>query len=113
MNVHSSSAVSRRPHSPSPPLPRRLQIVAMVLRGLFMLTLIVIIVHVSTPQSERIWSAYETPGDLARMVLGLAVAFWLFVHIFRRPSDASGYRTWLYVGLVGLPFALICAFGVW
>lgn len=73
----------------------------------------VVTVFVSSPQNETIWSAYETPGDLVRMALGLAVCLWLLIHLFMLPKDAEGYRTWLYLGLVVVPFALICAFAVW
>jgi hypothetical protein len=70
-------------------------------------------VFVSSPQNETIWSAYETPGDLVRMALGFAVCLWMLIHLFMLPKDAEGYRTWLYLGLVVVPFALICAFAVW
>lgn len=73
----------------------------------------VVTVFVSSPQNETIWSAYETPGDLVRMALGLAVCLWLLFHLFMLPKDSEGYRTWLYLGLVVVPFALICAFAVW
>ena len=65
------------------------------------------------PQSETYWSAYETPGDLVRLVLGIAVCIWLVVQLFRGPRDANGYRTWLYLGLAAVPFALICLIAVW
>jgi hypothetical protein len=29
------------------------------------------------------------------------------------PHDAAGYRTWLYLGLFAVPFALICLFALW
>ena len=68
---------------------------------------------VSWPQNETIWSAYETPGDLVRMALGLVVCLWLLRHLFMLPKDPEGYRTWLYLGLAAVPFALILAFAVW
>jgi hypothetical protein len=74
---------------------------------------VVVTVFVSSPQNETIWSAYETPGDLVRMALGFAVCLWMLIHLFMLPKDAEGYRTWLYLGLVVVPFALICAFAVW
>jgi hypothetical protein len=74
---------------------------------------VVVTVHVSGPQSETIWSAYETPGDLVRMALGLVVILWMLIHLFMLPKDAEGYRTWLYLGLAAVPFALILAFAVW
>ena len=69
--------------------------------------------RVSAPQSESIWSAYETPGDLIRLVLGVAVGVWILFHLFMLPKDPEGYRTWVYLGLAVVPLALICAFAVW
>jgi len=73
----------------------------------------VVIVRVSAPQSESIWSAYETPGDLIRLALGVAVGVWILFHLFMLPEDAEGYRTWVYLGLAVVPLALICAIAVW
>jgi len=70
-------------------------------------------VRVSAPQSESIWSAYETPGDLIRLALGVAVGVWILFHLFMLPEDAEGYRTWVYLGLAVVPLALICAIAVW
>ena len=69
--------------------------------------------RVSAPQSESIWSAYETPGDLIRLALGGAVGVWILFHLFMLPEDAEGYRTWVYLGLAVVPLALICAIAVW
>ncbi len=69
--------------------------------------------RVSAPQSESIWSAYETPGDLIRLALGVAVGVWILFHLFMLPEDAEGYRTWVYLGLAVVPLALICAIAVW
>jgi TRAP-type C4-dicarboxylate transport system permease small subunit len=98
---------------PAPSGSTGLRIAATVLRAIFICTLVVVTLRVSMPQSETIWSAYETPGDLIRMALGLAVCIWLVIHLFSGPRDTSGYRTWLYLGLFAVPFALICLFAVW
>jgi len=90
-----------------------LRIVGLVLRALLIGTLLVLTAHVSSPQSETIWSAYETPGDLIRLALGLVACLWILFHFFRVPKDAAAYRTWFYLGLVAVPFALICAIAVW
>ena len=90
-----------------------LRIASNVLRALFIACLLVITLRVSMPQSETIWTAYDTPGDLVRMVLGLAVCVWLVIHLFTAPTDARHYRTWLYLGLAAVPFALICLIAVW
>src|SRR5271165_5267062 len=88
----------------------RLRIAATVLRAIFLFTLIAVTVRVSLPQSETIWSAYETPGDLIRVWLGIGVCVWLVFQLFQGPNDAHGYRTWFYLGLAAVPFALICLF---
>lgn len=90
-----------------------LRITAIVLRTTFICTLVLLTLRVCMPQSETLWSAYETPGDLVRLVLGLGVCIWLVVQLFRGPSDTNGYRTWLYLGLAAVPFGLICLVAVW
>jgi hypothetical protein len=89
------------------------RIAGIILRALFIIILIAVTVRVASPQSETIWSAYETPGDLIRMALGLSVCLWLAVHVFILPKDPEAYRTWLYLGLAVLPLAVICAFVIW
>jgi len=53
-------------------------------------------VRVSSPQSESFASVYETPGDLIRLALGLAVCLWIVMHLFMLPRTTEGYRTWVY-----------------
>jgi hypothetical protein len=65
-------------------IPMGLRIVAMLLRALFLGALVVVTVRVSSPQSETIWSVYETPGDLIRLALGFAVCLWIVIHLFMR-----------------------------
>jgi len=85
------------------------------LRGItiFVCALLVVTVWVSTPQVETIWSVFETPGDLIRVVLGLIASIWIVAHLFMLPKDAEGYRTWVYLGLALAPLALACAIAVW
>ena len=59
----------RNTRTPASTVPLVLRILAMILRALFLAALIVIIARVSSPQSETIWAAYETPGDLIRLVV--------------------------------------------
>jgi hypothetical protein len=91
----------------------RVRTAAIILRALFLLILIAVTARVASPQSEKFWSAYETPGDLVRMALGFSVCLWLVVHMFTLPKDAEAYRTWLYLGLAIVPLAVICAFAIW
>jgi hypothetical protein len=86
---------------------------ALILRSLFLGTLVVLAIRVSAPQSETIWSAYETPGDLVRLVLGLGAAVGILVQLFHPPKDAQAYRTWTYLGVVLAPLALVVAVAVW
>jgi hypothetical protein len=90
-----------------------LRIAATVLRMAFIGALALITFRVSMPQNETIWTAYDTPNDLVRLLLGLAACIWLVVQFFKGPRDAGGYRTWFYLGLVAVPFAWICLYAIW
>jgi hypothetical protein len=86
--------------SPAARVPAGLRVAGSVLRTIFILSLLVVIVRVSMPQSETIWTVYETPADLVRVTLGFAVCVWIAVQLFVVPKDAQAYRTWVYLGLV-------------
>ncbi|HML12592.1 MAG TPA: hypothetical protein VK456_04760 [Xanthobacteraceae bacterium] len=94
-------------------VPLLLRAAALILRAVFLGTLIALAIRVSAPQSETIWSAYETPGDLVRLVLGMAVAIGMLVQLFRPPKDAQAYRTWAYLGIVLAPLAVVVAIAAW
>jgi hypothetical protein len=94
-------------------VPMLVRIVGLILRAVFLGTLVVLAVRVSAPQSETIWSAYETPGDLVRLILGAAVAIGILVQLLRPPQDAQAYRTWAYLGIVLAPLALVIAVAAW
>lgn len=99
---------------PDRKIPAGLRIAANILRALFIVVLVLITFRVSKPQNETFWTAYDTPSDLVRLVLGLAVAVWLVFQLFNGgPRDQHGYRTWLYLGLVAVPFSVICLVAVW
>jgi hypothetical protein len=83
------------------------------LRIVFIVALVVVTLRVSMPQSETIWTAYETPADLIRMLSGYAVCVGLMFQLFKMPRDAASHRAWLYLGLAAVPFALICLFAIW
>lgn len=103
------------PETTLPPgkIPAGLRLAGIVLRTLFLAILALITFRVSLPQNETIWTAYDTPSDVVRMVLGLVVAAWLIFQLFRGPRDQEGYRTWFYVGLVAVPFSAVCLFAAW
>jgi TRAP-type C4-dicarboxylate transport system permease small subunit len=90
-----------------------LRVAAVALRTLFIVLLLVLTLRVSLPQSETIWTAYDTPADLVRLILGVGVCAWLVYQLFQVPHDAGSSRTWLYLGLVAVPFALIVLYVAW
>lgn len=85
----------------------------LAVRTVFIAILIVITARVAGPQLEHIWSIWETPSDLVRVALGVAVCSWLLVHLFVLPKDPGGYRTWLYLGPVLLPLAILVTVVAW
>jgi TRAP-type C4-dicarboxylate transport system permease small subunit len=93
-------------------IPSRLRLGAL-LRATFIILLAVVTLRVSMPQNETIWTAYDTPGDLVRLSLGLAVCAWLLIQLVKLPKDVTSYRTWQYLGLVLIPFGLVCLFLIW
>ena len=101
------------PEAPASEVRASLRVAGIVLRTLFIVTLMVVTLRVSMPQSETVRSAYETPSDFIRLALGLAVCFWLTIQLFKAPEDAQGLRTWLYLGLAAVPFAWICLIATW
>ena len=98
---------------PGAKIPPGLRIAAIVLRTIFICALVLITLGVSMPQNETVWTVYDTPLDVVRLLLGLAVCVWLVIQLFKGPSDADGYRTWMYLGLFAVPFALICLAYIW
>jgi TRAP-type C4-dicarboxylate transport system permease small subunit len=72
--------------SPTPIAPIGLRILAITLRMLFIGALVAITVRVSSPQSEKLSSLYETPEDLVRVALGFAACLWVVLHLSRFPE---------------------------
>jgi hypothetical protein len=98
------------PHSDAPAWQ---QFAGLALRTVFIIAMIVLTFHVSLPQNETIWTAYDTTGDLIRLILGIGVNIWLLVQLFQLPSDSAGFRTWFYLGMAAVPFAVICLVATW
>lgn len=94
-------------------LPVGVWIGGVTVRALFLAVLIVLTARVASPELEHIWSLYESPSDVIRVGLGLAVCVWLIVNVFILPKDAEAYRIWLYLGVPVLPLSLLCAIVVW
>jgi hypothetical protein len=91
----------------------RLRIASLAFRAVFIVSLLVVTVRVSLPQNESIWTAYDSPGDLVRLFLGLIICAWLAVQLLITPKDAQAHRMWIYLGLAAIPFSLICMVGTW
>jgi|SRR5271166_3459624 len=106
MGAHSDTAAEQE-------VSRPLKIAAVLLRSAFLIALVVLVVRVSLPQNESIWTVYDTLGDVVRLLLGLLVIVWILYHLFRLPKDAQGYRTWTYLGLVLVPLTLVALFAFW
>ncbi len=77
-------------HEGTNTIPLALRIAALGLRALFIGILVVLVARVSSPQNETIWSAYDTPGDLIRVVLGLVACLWMLYSVFTLPKGRRG-----------------------
>jgi hypothetical protein len=85
----------------------------LLLRTLFLIGVIVVTARVATPQNETLWSAYDTPDDLLRIVLGTGVCLFVAAQIFRYSRDPADMRRWVPIGLAVLPLLLLCAVVIW
>ena len=115
-NAHEGIATRGGPHETklsAPEVPLPLRIAGLVLRTLLIGIFVVLVAHVSSPLNETIWSVYETPGDLIRVVVGLVACLWMLFHIFKLPQDTEAYRVWTYLGLVVVPVVLVCVIASW
>ena len=102
-----------RKEDPTSKLPSHIWAGGVAVRTIFLIVLIVLTARVASPQMERLATLYETPGDLVRVLIGVAVCAWFIVNVFRLPKDAGAYRTWMYMGIALLPLAVLCAYVVW
>ncbi|WP_342710843.1 hypothetical protein AAFG13_00825 [Bradyrhizobium sp. B124] len=92
---------------------RHMRFLGLILRTLFLTLVVVITARVASPQNETIWSAYETPSDLFRIILGAAVCLFVAVQIFRYSRDPADMRRWVVIGGAAVPLALVCAVVIW
>jgi hypothetical protein len=90
-----------------------LRLASFILRSIFIVSLIVVILHVSMPQTESLWTVYYAPGDLVRLILGVAASAWIAIQLFAMPADLHAHRTWFNLGLIAVPFVLICIVAIW
>jgi len=110
---HRVSSRDRTADRSAQSIPTWLRVSGVGMRAVFIACLLTITVLVSMPQSETILTAYDTPGDLIRLLLGLAVCAWIAMQLFRGPRDAYGHRTFFYFGLVAVPCAVLCIYVIW
>jgi hypothetical protein len=103
----------RRNPAPKTLAPKHHRVAGFVMRGIFIAAIMIVIARVSMPQSSTIWTVYDNPGDLVRLVLGMAACIWIGIQLFTVPKDPHSYGAWFYIGLVAVPFALICVAGIW
>ena len=80
---------------------------------MFLLLVMVVTARVASPQTETLLSAYDTPSDLLRAVLGAAVCCFVAVQIFRYSRDPADMRKWVPIGIAAVPLALLCAVVIW
>jgi hypothetical protein len=111
LNLQANQARTAGKADPQPSL--HVWIGGIAFRTLFLIVLTVMTARVASPQIEHFWSAYETPGDLIRVLMGLGICGWFVVNLFILPKDAGAYRTWMYLGVAVLPLSVLCAFVVW
>jgi hypothetical protein len=90
-----------------------MRFLGLTLRTLFLLVVVVVTARVATPQNESYWTAYDTPSDLFRILLGATVCFFVLIQIFRYSRNPVDMRRWVPIGLAVLPLALICARVIW
>jgi len=97
----------------SPPVSPGLRIVGLGMRWLIILALVILTARVSAPQSKTLWSVYEAPLDLLRLLLGVAVCILIGTRMFVGQPNNEACRTWAYLGMIVLPFTIICILAVW
>jgi hypothetical protein len=109
--THRRSVVDAKETSAEPNA--RLRLASFILRTIFIVSLIVVIARVSMPQSETLWTIFDTPGDVVRLLLGMAACAWVAFQLFTMPNDLHAHRTWLRLGVVAVPFVLACILAIW
>ena len=106
-------ALFREANEAGRPVSPGVRIVGLVLRLLIILALLVLTARVSAPQSKSLWSVYEAPLDLLRLVLGMSVGIFIGAQMFVGVPNNEACRTWAYLGMIVLPFTIICILAVW
>jgi hypothetical protein len=90
-----------------------MRIFGLILRTVFLILVVAITARVASPQNETLLSAYETPADLFRIIVGTAVCCFIGAQIFRYSRDPVDMRKWVAIGIAAVPLALLCAIVIW
>ena len=90
-----------------------MRLLGLALRTLFLLVAIVVTFRVATPQSESLWTAYDTPSDMIRFIIGVTVCIFFGVQIFQYPKNPTDMGKWVPIGVAVVPLALLCALVIW
>ncbi len=106
-------ALFREANQVGRPVSPGVRIAGLGLRFLIILALVILTARVSAPQSKTLWSAYEAPLDLLRLVLGMSVCIFIGAQMFVGVPNNEACRTWAYLGIIALPFTIICILAVW
>jgi hypothetical protein len=85
----------------------------LILRTLFLIVVVAMTARVAAPQNETLWSAYDTPTDLLRIIVGAIGCGFVVVQIFRYSRNPADMRRWVPIGLAVLPLTLLCAVVIW
>jgi len=93
--------------------PSRVKFAGIALRTVFLCILFVLVARVSSPQHVGSTWLDMRPGDLIRTALGVAVCMWIVIHMFILPKDSGAFRTWVYLGAILTPLAVLCSIVVW
>jgi hypothetical protein len=105
--------VSKAKENQESDVSRRQRTLGAIMRAVFIVSLLIVMIRVSMPQSSSLLDVYATPGDLIRLLIGVVASIWVASQLFMVPKDGQAYRTWVYLGLAAVPFALICIVGTW
>ena len=84
-----------------------------ILRVALVVSLVILVGHLSMPETKTVWRVYESPSDFFRIICGVVLCAWIAAQLLRAPKDAKSLQTWLYLGLLAVPFALLCIVGTW
>jgi len=91
----------------------KVRLAGIILRTVFLCVLFVLVARVSSPQRMGSTWLDMKPGDLIRAALGVSVCAWIVIHMFILPKDPGAYRTWVYLGAILTPLAVLCGIVVW